>query len=64
MTRLAIIGGGAWGTALAAVARAGGADTVLWARNPDVVADINARHENLLYLPGVALDPAITATTE
>ncbi|MBN9524564.1 MAG: NAD(P)-dependent glycerol-3-phosphate dehydrogenase [Alphaproteobacteria bacterium] len=64
MTRLAIIGGGAWGTALAAVARAGGADTVLWARNADVVADINTRHENRLYLPGVPLDPAIVATTD
>lgn len=64
MTRLAIIGGGAWGTALAAVARAGGADTVLWARNADVVADINTRHENRLYLPGLALDPAISATSD
>lgn len=64
MTRLAIIGGGAWGTALAAVARAGGADTVLWARNETVVADINTRHENRLYLPGIDLDPAIAATSD
>lgn len=64
MTRLAIIGGGAWGTALAAVARAGGADTVLWARNETVVADVNTRHENPLYLPGIALDPGIEATSD
>ncbi len=64
MTRLAIIGGGAWGTALAAVARAGGADTMLWARNADVIADINTLHENRLYLPGIALDPAIVATDD
>ncbi|HTT78895.1 MAG TPA: NAD(P)H-dependent glycerol-3-phosphate dehydrogenase [Stellaceae bacterium] len=64
MKRLAIIGGGAWGTALACVATRAGARVALWARNPDVVAAVNERHENPLYLPGVALDPAIAATTE
>jgi glycerol-3-phosphate dehydrogenase (NAD(P)+) len=63
MRRLAIIGGGAWGTALAIAARRAGSQPVLWARNPDVVAAINGRHENPLFLPGVALDPSIAATT-
>ena len=36
----------------------------LWARDPDVVATINQRHQNPLFLPGVILDPAITATTD
>jgi glycerol-3-phosphate dehydrogenase (NAD(P)+) len=37
---------------------------VLWAREPEVVAEINARHTNALFLPGVALDPALRATAE
>ena len=41
-----IIGGGAWGTALAQAMRRAGRDVVLWAREADVVADINARHTN------------------
>jgi glycerol-3-phosphate dehydrogenase (NAD(P)+) len=61
---LAIIGGGAWGTALAMIARRAGSLPVLWARDPDVVAQINRQHQNPLFLPGVNLDPAITATTD
>jgi glycerol-3-phosphate dehydrogenase (NAD(P)+) len=62
--RLAVIGGGAWGSALAAVAARAGAGVVLWARDPDVVAAINQHHENPLFLPGIALDRAIAATTD
>ena len=62
--RLAIIGGGAWGTALAMAACRAGSLPVLWARDPDVVTAINERHENPLFLPDVDLDPAITATTD
>ena len=62
--RLAIIGGGAWGTALAIVARRAGSAPMLWARDRDVVATVNERHKNPFFLPGVTLDPAITATTE
>lgn len=61
---LAIIGGGAWGTALGIVARRAGSVPVLWARNRDVVEAINERHENPFYLPGVVLDPLIVATTD
>jgi glycerol-3-phosphate dehydrogenase (NAD(P)+) len=64
MRRLAIIGGGAWGTALAMVANRAGAVPVLWARDPDVVATINQHHQNPLFLPAVTLDPAITATVD
>ena len=59
--KLAILGGGAWGTALAQVASAGG-DTLLWALEEDVVSAINRIHQNPIYLPGVDLDPAIRAT--
>jgi glycerol-3-phosphate dehydrogenase (NAD(P)+) len=64
MKRLAIIGGGAWGTALSIVARRAGASPVLWARDAKVVDAINDRHENPVYLPGVRLDPAIAATAD
>jgi len=64
MQRIGIIGGGAWGSALALTARRAGRDVVLWAREPDVAAAINRDHANPLFLPGVTLDPAIGATTE
>ena len=59
-----MIGGGAWGTALAQTVRAAGAEVVLWARQAKVVEAINRRHENPAYLPGVALDPAVRASTD
>jgi glycerol-3-phosphate dehydrogenase (NAD(P)+) len=62
--RVAIIGGGAWGTALALAAARAGAGVTLWARDPAIVAGINERHENAVYLPGIALDRAIAATSE
>ena len=61
--KLGIIGGGAWGTALAQVAAAGGRETLLWALEADVVDSINGAHENAAFLPGVPLDPAIRATS-
>ena len=61
MSRIGVIGGGAWGTALAQVAAAGG-ETLLWAREPEVVQAVNESHENRLFLAGVPLDPAIRAT--
>ena len=60
--RIAVIGGGAWGTALAQVAAAGGRETLLWAREAEVVEAVNSSHENSLFLPGIPLDPAIRAT--
>ncbi len=59
--RIGILGGGAWGTALAQVA-AGGGETLLWALEPEVVESVNGEHENRLFLAGVPLDPAIRAT--
>ena len=64
MKRIGVIGGGAWGTALAAVAARAGRTVTLWAREPDVPPAINDRHENRRFLPGVPLDPAIRATAE
>jgi glycerol-3-phosphate dehydrogenase (NAD(P)+) len=59
---LGVIGGGAWGTALAQVAATGGRETLLWALEDDVVAAVNRIHENPIFLPGLELDPAIRAT--
>src|SRR5215218_10182505 len=61
--RLAVVGGGAWGTALAQVAAARGDDTLMWAFEEDVVAAVNRIHENPVYLRGQKLNPAIRATS-
>jgi glycerol-3-phosphate dehydrogenase (NAD(P)+) len=60
--KLGVVGGGAWGTALAQVAAQGSRETLLWAIEDDVVAAINRVHENPIYLKGVKLDPAVRAT--
>jgi glycerol-3-phosphate dehydrogenase (NAD(P)+) len=57
-----VIGGGAWGTALAQVCARAGLETTLWAREADVVASVNRSHENTSFLAGVELDPSIRAT--
>jgi glycerol-3-phosphate dehydrogenase (NAD(P)+) len=62
MQRFGVIGGGAWGTALAQVLRRADRDVVIWAREADVVAGINTNRTNPLFLPGVALDSALRAT--
>ena len=61
---LGVIGGGAWGTALAQVAAGAGHAVRLWAREPEVVAGINDTHRNAAFLPGIALSPAIRATQD
>ncbi len=60
--RLGVVGGGAWGTAVAVAAVRAGCRVTLWAREPDVVAAINRSHENPRFLPGIALPPALRAT--
>src|SRR4051812_31188270 len=62
--KLGVIGGGAWGTALAPVASAARRGTLLWALEPEVVEAVNARHENPLFLAGIPLDPAVRATAD
>jgi glycerol-3-phosphate dehydrogenase (NAD(P)+) len=58
-----IIGGGAWGTALALTLLRAGRAAILWARESDVVTGINAKRENTVYLPGITLDAKLKATT-
>ena len=62
--KLGVIGGGAWGTALAQVAASSGDETLLWAIEPEVVESVNGRHENSLYLPGQLLEGTIRATSD
>ncbi|GGB54044.1 NAD(P)H-dependent glycerol-3-phosphate dehydrogenase [Blastomonas aquatica] len=57
-----VIGGGAWGTALAQMLASDGRDVLLWAFEPAVVKAINTQHSNSAYLSGTTLDPAIRAT--
>ena len=64
MATIAVVGFGAWGTALATHAARLGHTVVGWAREADVVDAVNARHENAVFLPGVALPAALTATTD
>lgn len=59
-----IIGGGAWGTALAAVMAQIHDNVLLWAREEDVVRSINNSHENTLFLPRTPLSPKIEATPD
>ena len=62
--RCAVIGAGAWGTALADLLAAAGHDVRLWAYEPDVVQTINERHENTRFLAGAPLSPELIATNE
>ena len=62
--KIGVLGGGAWGTALAQLLAADGAAVRLWAREAEVVAGINVEHRNMLFLPGIPLSPAIHATSD
>lgn len=62
MSVLGVLGGGAWGTALAQVLASGGHDVRLWVREPEVMEAINGAHENPLFLPGRTLSDRIEAT--
>jgi glycerol-3-phosphate dehydrogenase (NAD(P)+) len=64
MTRAAVLGTGAWGTAYGKVLADAGTDVVLWARRPELAAAVRDTHENPDYLPGVALPPNLTATDD
>ncbi|MBM3565275.1 MAG: NAD(P)-dependent glycerol-3-phosphate dehydrogenase [Alphaproteobacteria bacterium] len=63
-SKIGVIGAGAWGTALALVARRAGREVVILAHEPEVAAAINRDHLNPVFLPGIALDPAIRAVTD
>ena len=62
--RVAVLGAGSWGTALAALIARHGHPTVLWGRDADGVAAIESQHENPRYLPGIPLPDSLRATTD
>jgi glycerol-3-phosphate dehydrogenase (NAD(P)+) len=65
LSRIAVIGAGAWGTALAAVAgRRGDHEVRLWALEKEVLQSVSKSHTNDLFLPGCVLPSSITATND
>ncbi|MEN3793460.1 NAD(P)H-dependent glycerol-3-phosphate dehydrogenase [Fulvimarina sp. MAC3] len=62
MSRLTVIGAGAWGTALASLYSRAGHDVLLLGRNADAMAAINETRSNAVYLPDVVLPPSLRAT--
>src|SRR5580692_10977367 len=60
--RVAVLGAGAWGTALAKLLAEKESDVVLWARRPELAAAMSASRENARYLPGVALPERLSFT--
>jgi glycerol-3-phosphate dehydrogenase (NAD(P)+) len=59
---IAVVGGGAWGTALAQAAATAGRDVVLWIRDSSLIEDLAANRVNSRYLPDVRLDPRVRVT--
>jgi len=64
MSRIAIIGAGNWGTALAVMAARKGHDVALWSRSATVVSDINDNHLNTLYLARTPIPESVIATND
>jgi len=62
--RCAVVGAGAWGTALADLLARNGHDVSLWAREPEVIESVNAIHENTSFLAGAKLDPGVVAEAD
>jgi glycerol-3-phosphate dehydrogenase (NAD(P)+) len=60
--RIAVIGGGSWGTALANRLAVNGHDVRLWAYEAELVREINEAHTNSLFLPGIQLHPSLTCS--
>ncbi len=63
-TVIGVLGAGSWGTTLADLLARSGHEVRIWAHEQDVVASINASHENLLFLPGAKLAPTLRATPD
>jgi len=64
MTRIGVLGAGSWGTTLADLLARKGHEVRLWAYEAEVVAAINARHVNEVFLQGRALDPRLVASSD
>ena len=62
--RIAVVGAGSWGTTLADLLVRKSERVRLWAYEPEVAEDINRKHENELYLPGISLAENLQADTD
>jgi glycerol-3-phosphate dehydrogenase (NAD(P)+) len=62
--KIAVLGGGAWGTALAITMQRARHEVRLWARDAGTIEAIRERGENTRYLPGISIDQAILATSD
>lgn len=59
-----VLGAGAWGTALAQMVASDGRDVLLWAREAELVEEINSAHKNTPFLPSATLSENIRATSD
>jgi glycerol-3-phosphate dehydrogenase (NAD(P)+) len=64
MTKVAIIGAGSWGTTFAKVLADSGNEVMLWARREEIAEEINSRHRNADYLPGIRLSENLVASSD
>jgi glycerol-3-phosphate dehydrogenase (NAD(P)+) len=64
MTKVASIGAGSWGTAVAGLMAHNGVDVLLWARRAAVADEINTWHTNETYLPGIRLPESLRSTDD
>ena len=62
--KVAVIGGGSWGTSLADLLAGKGVDTTLWVRERDLLAEIKSKGENTWYMPGVKLSPRLQVSID
>ncbi len=62
--KAAVLGAGSWGTALAIAMGERGLDVTLFGNEPDIVEEINTRHRNETYLPGISLPENVSATLD
>lgn len=64
MSKVTVLGAGAWGTTLAQVLSDAGNEVLLWARSLEIVSEINSSHTNKKYLNDLVLPPSLKATSD
>ncbi|HNV82618.1 MAG TPA: glycerol-3-phosphate dehydrogenase, partial [Arenimonas sp.] len=62
--KIAVLGAGSWGTALASLTARHAYPTLIWGRNVEQIKAINEQHENTRYLPGIPLPESLHASSD